>query len=82
MLHSYDDKSSPNQQCVDNDVIMAILFIGPLKGVASNWFKSLSNGFINSWDDLETRFLSRFYEDDTEVTMDKLLPIVKKEESL
>ena len=28
--------------------------------------------------DLETQFLSRFYEDDTEVTMDKLLSTVQK----
>ena len=32
---------------------------------------------------METRFLSRFYEDDIEVTMDKLLSIVqKKKESV
>ena len=30
-------------------------------------------GSINSWIDLETRFLSRFYEDDIEITMGKLL---------
>jgi len=47
---------------------MARLFIGTLKGVAFDWFRSLSPGSINSWIDLETRFLSHFYEDDTEVT--------------
>jgi len=52
---------------------MARLFIGTLKGVSFDWFRSLIPGFINSWIDLETRFLSRFYEDDTEVTMDKLI---------
>ena len=55
---------------VGNDAIMARLFIGTLKGVAFNWFRSLPANSINSWLDLETRFLSRFYEDDTEVTMD------------
>ena len=57
---------------------MARLFIGILKGVAFDWFRSLPPGSINSWIDLETRFLSRFYEDDTEVTMDKLLSTVQK----
>ena len=57
---------------------MARLFIGTLKGVAFDWFRSLPPGSINSWINLETRFLSRFYEDDTEVTMDKLLSIVRK----
>ena len=57
---------------------MARLFIGTLKGVAFDWFRSLPPGSINSWIDLETRFLSRFYEDDTEVTMDKLLSTVQR----
>ena len=56
---------------------MARLFIGTLKGVAFDWFRSLPPGSINSWIDLETRFLSRFYEDDPEVTMDKLLSTVQ-----
>ena len=34
---------------------------------------------INFWLDLETRFLSRFFEDDTEVTMETLLSTVQKE---
>ena len=36
------------------------------------------SGSINSWIDLETRFLSRFYEDDTEVIMDRLFSRVQK----
>ena len=56
---------------------MARLFIGTLKGVAFDWFRSLPPGSINFWIDLETRFLSHFYEDDTEVTMDKLLSTVQ-----
>jgi len=81
-LHTYDGKSSPNQyiyyflsktsNVIDNGAIMARLFIGTLKGVAFDWFESLPPGSINSWINLETRFLSRFYEDDTEVTIDKL----------
>ena len=47
---------------------MARLFIGSLKRVAFDWF------------DLEIWFLSRFYEDNTEVTMDKLLSTVQKGE--
>jgi len=57
---------------------MARLFIGTLKRIAFDWFKSLPSGSINSWVDLKTRFLSRFYEDDTEVTIDKLLSTVQK----
>ena len=57
---------------------MAKLFIDTLKGVAFDWFRSLPNGSINAWADLKTRFLSRFYEDDTNVTMDKLLSTVHK----
>ena len=55
---------------------MARLFISTLKEVAFDWFRSLPSGFVNSWIDLETRLLSRFYEDDTEVTMDKLISTV------
>jgi len=90
-LHTYDGKSSPNQHIyyfwsqtgnvIDNDAIMARLFIGTLKGVTIDWFRSLLPGSINSWINLETRFLSHFYEDDTEVTMDKLLSTVQKKES-
>jgi len=82
-LHTYDGKSSPNQHIyyfwsqtgnvTDNDAIMARLFISTLKGVAFDWFRSLPPGSINSLIDLETRFLPYFYEDDTKVTMDKLL---------
>jgi len=47
-LHTYDGKSSLNQHIyyfrsqtgnvIDNDAIMARLFIGTLKGVAFDWF--------------------------------------------
>jgi len=57
---------------------MVRLFIGTLKGVAFDWFRSLPSGSIKSWIDLETRFLSRFYEDDIEVIMDMLLSTVQK----
>ena len=47
---------------------MGRLFISTLKEVAFDWFRSLPSGSINSWIDLETQFLSRFYEGDTDVT--------------
>jgi len=85
-LHTYDGKSSPNHHIyyfqsqtgniIDNIAIMARLFMGTLKGVPFDWFRSLPSGSINSWIDLKTQFLSRFYEDDTEVTMDKSLSMV------
>ena len=87
-LHTYDGKSSSNQHIyyfrsqtgnvLDNDAIMARLFIGTLKGVAFDWFRSLPPGSINSWIDLETQFLSRFHKDDTEVTKNKLLSTVQR----
>ena len=54
------------------------MFFGTLKGVAFDWFRSLPPGPINSWIDLETRFLSHFYEDDTKVTIDKLFFTVQR----
>jgi len=82
-LHTYNGKSSLNQHIyyfwlqignvIDNDVVMARLFIGTLKGMAFDSFRSPPNGAIHFWVDLKTQFLSRFYEDDTRVTMDKLL---------
>ena len=57
-LHMYDDKSSSNQHIyhfrsqtgnmIDNDAVMIRLFIGTLKGVAFDQFRSLPNGSINS----------------------------------
>jgi len=55
---------------------MVRLSISTLKGVAFDWFKSLPSVSINSWVNLKTRFLSQFYEDDTKVTMNKLLLMV------
>jgi len=50
-LHMYDDKSSPNQHIyyfrsqignvIDNDAIVARLYIGTLKGMDFDWFRSL-----------------------------------------
>jgi len=57
---------------------MTRLFIGTLKGTAFDWFWSLPANSVNSWVDLETLFLSRFFEDDTEVTMNKLLEAKQK----
>ena len=87
-LHTYNGKGSPDQHIyyfrsqtgnvINNDAIIARLFIGTLNVVAFDWFRSLPNDFINFWIDLETQFLSRFYDDDTEVTIDKLLSTVQK----
>jgi len=55
ILHTYDGKGSPNQyiyyfrsqtgNVIDNDSIMARLFIGTLKGVAIDWFNSLPSDY-------------------------------------
>ena len=49
--------------------LMARLFIGTLKGLAFEWFMKLPEGSIKNWGDLEKLFLTRFFEDDSEVTM-------------
>ena len=58
---------------VDNDAILARLFIGTLKGLTFEWFMKLPEGSIKNWGDLEKLFLTRFFEDDSEVTMPTLL---------
>jgi len=58
---------------VDNDAILAHLFIGTLKGITFEWFMKLPEGSIKNWGDLEKLFLTRFFEDDSEVTMPTLL---------
>jgi len=49
------------------------LFIGILKGLAFEWFMKFPEGFIKNWGDLEKLFLTRFFEDDSEVTIPTLL---------
>ena len=58
---------------VDNDAILARLFIGTLKELAFEWFMKLPEDSIKNWGDLEKIFLTRFFEDDSEVTMPTLL---------
>jgi len=64
---------------IGNNAIMARLSIGTLKGIAFDWFRILPANSINMWLDWETQFLPRFYENDTEVTTDKLLSTAQKE---
>ena len=52
---------------------MTRLFIGTINGTTIDWFRSLPADSVNSWSDLETLFLSRLFEDDTEVMMHKLM---------
>ena len=52
---------------------MARLFIGTLKGLAFEWFKKLPESSIKNWGDLEKPFLTRFFEDDSKITMPTLL---------
>ena len=82
-LQAFDGKGSSNQHiyyfksqtgnAVDNDVILVRLFIGTLKGLAFEWFMKLPKDSIKNWGDLEKLFLTRFFEDDSEVTMSTLL---------
>jgi len=52
---------------------LARLFIGILKGLVFEWFMKLPEGSIKNWGDLEKLFLTRFFEDDSEITMPSLL---------
>jgi len=82
-LQAFDGKGSPNQHIyyfksqiknvVSNDAILAHLFISTLKGIAFEWFMKLLEGSIKNWGDLEKIFLTRFFEDDLEITMLTLL---------
>jgi len=81
-LQDFDGKGSPNQHIyyfksqtengVDNDAKLARLFIGTLKGLAFEWFMKLPEDSIKNWGDLEKLFLTRFFEEDSEVTMPTL----------
>ena len=67
-LQAFDGKGSPNQHIyyfksqtgngVDNDAILACLFIGTLKGLTFEWFMKLPEGSIKNWGDLEKLFLT------------------------
>ena len=64
---------SQTENVVSNDAILAHLFISTLKGIAFEWFMKLQEGSIKNWGDLEKLFLTRFFEDDSEITMQTLL---------
>ena len=82
-LQAFDGKGSPNQHIyyfksqtgniVANDAILACLFISTLKRLAFDWFMKLPEDSIKNWGDLEKLFLTRFFEDDSKVTMPTLL---------
>lgn len=58
---------------LSNDALMTWLFIGLLKRIAFNWFRSFQVRSLKSWVDLEGWFLAHFYEDDTEMSMPTLI---------
>ena len=82
-LQAFDGKGSPNhhiyyfkshtRNVVSNDAILARLFIGILKGIAFEWFMKLPKDSIKNWGDLEKLFLTRFFKDDSKITMPTLL---------
>ena len=49
------------------------MFIGSLKGIAFEWFMKHPEGSIKNWGDLEKLFLTRFYKDDSKITMPTFL---------
>jgi len=70
--HIYYFKSQTGN-VVSNDVIMAHLFIGTLKGVTFEWFMKFPAGSIEKWVDLMKLFLA-----DTEVSLPTLLATKQK----
>jgi len=56
---------------------MSCLFICTLKGVAFEWFMKLPAGSNKTWSDLE-KFLARFFEDDTKISVPTLLAAKQK----
>ena len=56
-------------------------FVGTLRGPAFDWYRRLKPGSINCWDDMESLFLSNFFDDDTEVSIGTLLDEKQKMES-
>ena len=52
-----------------------VCFIGTLKGIAFEWFIKLPQGSNKNWGDLKELFLTRFFEDDLEITTLTLLMI-------
>ena len=61
---------------------MARLFISTLKAGAFEWFMKLFAGSIKIWANLEKLFLTRFIEDDTEISVPTLLVAKQMKESL
>lgn len=56
-----------------NDAILTRMFVGTLKGVSFDWFMKIVPGSIKSWNNLKKLYLSRFFEDDSEISMTTLL---------
>ena len=87
-LQAFDGKGSPNQHIyyfksqtkngIDNDAILAHLFIDTLKGLAFEWFMKLPEGSIKNWGDLKKFFLTRFFEDNSKITVPTLLAIKQR----
>ena len=53
-----------------------------LKGPAFEWFRKLPEGSFKNWDNLEKLFLTRFFEDDSKITMPTLVSKQRKGESV
>src|SRR5205809_4918657 len=65
-----------------NDPVRTRLFISTLKGVAFEWFRKLPKGSITCWDDLESLFLSRFFEEEADINLHTLFLTKQKEREL
>lgn len=75
-LHYFDGKGSPSQHLfyfwaqtgniVKNNAVLTWLFDNSRKGLAFDWFRKLPPGSIKAFSDLESFFLTKFFDDDLE----------------
>nr|ABD63117.1 Retrotransposon gag protein [Asparagus officinalis] len=62
-----------------NEALMVRSLVSILRGPAFDWYRRLKPGSINCWDDMESLFLSNFFDDDTEVSIGTLLDEKQKD---
>ena len=89
---SFDGRGSPTQYLIyfkshlgvilGNEPLMVRSFVGTLCVAAFEWYHRLKPGSINSCDDMETMFLTNFFDDDTEVSIGTLFDEKQKDGEL
>jgi len=91
-FQQFDGKGNPRQHVAHfvetcnnagtNDDLMVKQFVRSLKGNAFDWYTDLESGLIDTWEQLERKFLNRFYSTRRVVSMIELLMHVNGRKSL